>query len=209
VESPTKTEPPFVPLRRTGWASRRTPMWVFAAIIALVGGVVIVSLTHKPSQAQRASDLTGYLSDVNTGIESCAGGVRDSMKALQAVEGGDKAEYSAAIGILTYNAQNCSPANNEPLQDFANYQVAESLALFPLDNADNDVITWAFPDAMNAQQDMVAVLQAKAPAARAEANATLEAALRAMNAQRAAVYAIWRNAEKSVADNAPLPYLPT
>jgi hypothetical protein len=209
VESPAKTEPPFVPLRRTGWASRRTPMWVFAAIIVLVGGTVLVSLSHKPSQAQRASDLTGYLSDVNTGIESCAGGVRDSLKALRVVEGGDKAEQAATIGILAYNAQNCSPANNQPLQDFANYQVTESLAQFPLDNADNDVITWAFPDAMNAQQDMVAVLQAKAPAVRAKANAALQAALRAMNAQRAAIYAIWRNAEKSVGDSVPLPYLPT
>jgi hypothetical protein len=209
VESPTKTEPPFVPLRRTGWASRRTPMWVFAAIIVLVAGVIVVSLSHKPSQAQRASDLTGYLGDVNAGIESCAGGVRDSLNALRAVEGGDKAEQAAAIGILAYNAQNCSPANNQPLQDFANYQVTESLAQFPLDTADNDVITWAFPDAMNAQQDMLAVLRAKTAAARATANATLQAALRTMDAQRTAVYVIWRNAEKSVGVSAPLPYLPT
>jgi hypothetical protein len=208
VESPTKTEPPFVPLRRTGWASRRTPMWVFAAIIVLAGGAVLVSLSHKPSQAQRASDLTAYLSDVNAGIESCAGGVRDSMKALNAVEGGDTSMYLSAVGILTYNAQNCSPANNEPLQDFTNYQVTESLAEFPLDQANNDVITWAFPDAVNAQQDMLAVLQTKTPTTRAEAKTTLQAAMRAMDAQRTAVYAIWRNAEKAVGVSAPLPYLP-
>jgi hypothetical protein len=183
-------------------------MWVFAAIIVLVAGVVLVSLSHKPSQAQRASDLTGYLSDVNAGIESCAGGVRDSMQALNTVEGGDTSKYRAAVGILAYNAQNCSPANNEPLQDFTSYQVTESLAQFPLDEADNDVITWAFPDAVNAQQDMLAVLQAKTPAARAEAKATLGAAIRAMDAQRAAVYAIWRDAEKAVGASAPLPYLP-
>jgi hypothetical protein len=208
VESPTKTEPPFVPLRRTGWASRRTPMWVFAAIIVLVAGGVLVSLSHKPSQAQRASDLTGYLGDVNAGIESCAGGVRDSLKALNTVEGGDTSQLQAAVGILIYNAQNCSPANNEPLQDFTNYQVTESLAQFPLDKANNDVITWAFPDAVNAQQDMLAVLQAKTSAARAEAKATLQAVMRKMDAQRAAVYAIWRDAEKTVGVSASLPYLP-
>jgi hypothetical protein len=208
VESPTKTEPPFVPLRRTGWASRRTPMWVFAAIIVLVAGGVLVSLSHKPSQAQRASDLTAYLGDVNAGIESCAGGVRDSLKALNTVEGGDTSEYQAAVGILTYNAQNCSPANNEPLQDFTNYQVTESLDQFSLDKADNDVITWAFPDAVNAQQDMLAVLQAKTSAARAKARATLAAAMRTMDAQRAAVYAILRDAEKAVGVSVPLPYLP-
>ncbi len=209
MEPPTKTEPPFVPLRRTGWASRRTPLWVFAALIVLAAGGVLVSLYHKPSQAERVSDLAGYFSDVNTGIESCAGGVRDSLTALKTVEAGDKAEYSAAVGILAYNAQNCSPANNEPLSDFTSYQVTESLAAYPLVTADNDVITWAFPDAMNAQLDMLALLQADSPAARAKANATLQAALRTMNAQRAAIYAIWRGAERGVGSTAALPYLPT
>lgn len=209
MDSPTKTQPPFVPLRHTGWASRRTPLWVFAAIIVLAAGGVLVSLSHKPTQAQRASDLTGYFNDVNAGIESCAGGVRDSLTAFNRVEAGDTAQYSAAVGILTYNAQNCSPANNQPLQDFTNYQVTESLAQFPLDKADNDVITWAFPDAMNVQQDMLAVLRASTPAARAKAKATLSTALATMDAQRAAIYAVWQNAERSAGATAPLPYLPT
>ena len=208
MDSPTKTEPPFVPLRHTGWATRRTPLWVFAAIIVLIAGVVVVSLTHKPSTAQRASDLSGYLSDVNAGIESCAGGVRDSETVFNKVQAGDKADLSAALGILAYNAQNCSPANNESLSDFANYQVTESLAQFPLDKADNDVITWAFPDALNAQQDMIAVLNASTPADRATAQATLTGALAAMDAQRTAIYGIWRNAEKSLGSSAALPYLP-
>jgi hypothetical protein len=208
VDSPTKTEPPFVPLRHTGWATRRTPLWVFAAIIVLIGGVVVVSLSHKPSTAQRAGDLSGYFKDVNAGIESCTGGVRDSETAFNKVQAGDKADLSTALGILAYNAQNCSPANNESLSDFANYQVTESLARFPLDKADNDVITWAFPDAMNAQQDMIAVLQAGTPADRAKAQATLTAALAAMDAQRTAIYGVWRNAEKSVGSSAVLPYLP-
>lgn len=209
MDSPTKTEPPFVPLRHSGWASHRTPLWVFAAIIVLIGGVVVVSLSHKPSASQRASDLTGYLNDVNAGIESCAGGMRDSTTAFNKVRAGDTAEFSAAVGILAYNAQNCSPANNEPLSDFTNYQVTESLAQFPLNMADNDVITWAFPDALSAQEDMLAVLRAGTPAARAKAQATLNAALATMDAERAAIYAIWHNAEKSVGSTTALPYLPT
>ena len=208
MDSPTKTEPPFVPLRHTGWATRRTPLWVFAAIIVLIGGVVVVSLSHKPSTAERAGDLSGYFADVNAGIESCAGGMRDSTTAFDKVQAGDKADLSSALRILAYSAQNCSPANNQPLQDFTSYQVTESLARFPLDKADNDVITWAFPDAMNAQQDMIAVLKAGTPAQRATAQATLTAALAVMDAQRSAIYAIWRNAEKSVSSSAALPYLP-
>ena len=208
MDSPTKTEPPFVPLRHTGWATRRTPLWIFGAIIVLIGGVVLVSLSHKPSTAERASDLSGYFKDVNAGIESCAGGTRDSITAFNRVQAGDKAELSSALGILAYNAQNCSPGNNQPLEDFTSYQVTESLAQFPLDQADNDVVTWAFPDAQNVQQDMVAVLQASTPADRAKAQATLTAALKAMDAERTSIYAIWRNAEKSVGSSAALPYLP-
>ena len=209
MDSPTKTEPPFVPLRHTGWATRRTPLWVFAAIIALIGGVVVVALAHKPSTAERAGDLSGYFADVNAGIESCAGGMRDSTTAFDKVQAGDKADLSSALRILAYSAQNCSPANNQPLQDFTSYQVTESLAQFPLDKADNDVITWAFPDAMDAQQDMIAVLKAGTPAQRATAQATLTAALAVMDAQRTAIYAIWHDAEQSVGATARLPYLPT
>jgi hypothetical protein len=209
VESPTKTEPPFVPLRHTGWATRRTPMWVFAVLLALVAGVVLVSLSHRPSQAQRASDLTAYFKDVNTGIESCAGGVGDSITALDKVQAGDKADLSIAIRVITLGAQNCAPANNQSLSDFTGYQVTESLARFPLDEADTDLRTWAFPDAMVAQQDMLAVLQASTPGALAKANASLRAALRTMDAQRAAIYAIWTSAEKAVGATAALPDLPT
>jgi len=201
VDSPTKTEPPFVPLRHTGWASHRTPLWVFAAIIALAAGVVLVSLSHKPSQAQRASDLTAYFKDVTAGIQSCAGGLHDSQAAYEKVQAGDTADFGTAVGILTLGANNCSPANNESLANFTGYQVTESLARFPLDEADND--------AMYAQQDMLAVLRASTPAARAAAQATLTKALATMDAQRAAIYAIWHNAEQSSGATARLPDLPT
>jgi hypothetical protein len=184
-------------------------MWVFAVLLVLAAGVVLVSLSHHPSQAQRAGDLTGYFKDVNAGIESCAGGLGDSIAALNKVQAGDKADLPTAVSIITLGAQNCAPANNQPLSDFTNYQVTESLARFPLDEADNDLVTWAFPDAMNAQQDMLAVLRANSPGALATANATLRAALRTLDLQRAAIYAIWTSAENAVGATAPLPRLPT
>ena len=145
---------------------------------------------------------------MNTGIESCAGGARDSRTALRNVEAGDKADYSAALGILAYNAQNCSPLNNEPLSDFGSYQVTESLAQYRLDTADNDVMTWA-SDAQVAQTDMLAVLKATTPAAKAQANTTLQPAIRKMDAQKAAIDAIWTSAEKAVSSTATIPYLPS
>ena len=55
---------------------------------------------------------------------------------------------------------------------------------------------------------MTAVLKATTPTQRATAQETLTVALAAMDAQRAAIYGIWRNAEKSVGSSAALPFLP-
>ena len=97
---PTQTEPPFVPLRHSGWATRRTPWWVFAVLVVVVIGVVVVSLTQKPSQSQRASDLEGYFGDVSTGVGSCAAGLQGSESAYDQVLGGDTAQAKTARGHL-------------------------------------------------------------------------------------------------------------
>jgi hypothetical protein len=206
MTTPTQTEPPFVPLRRSGWATRRTPLWVFAVIAVAVLGVYVVSLSHKPSQSQRATDLTAYFADVNTGIGSCAAGLRDSMTAYQAIVGGNRAEFNTGVSILVYGASNCEVATSEPIADFANYQVTESLASLNLDRADDDVITWAF-DATAYQHDMLAVLRASTSPARARARAALAPALATLNAQQAAIDAIWNAAKRPVGVTTALPNL--
>ena len=159
MTTPTQTEPPFVPLRRSGWATKRTPLWVFVALAVLVVGGFLVALSVRPSQSQQASDLRGYFGDVSTGVGSCAAALRDSMTSYAAVAGGDTAELGTARSIIGYGASNCEVASNESLSDFANYQVTESLASLHLAAADNDVITWAF-DATTYQQDMLTALAA-------------------------------------------------
>jgi len=206
MTTPTQTEPPNASLRRSGWATRRTPLWVFAAIALALLGVYAVSLSHKPSQSQRASDLTGYFADVNTGIGSCAAGLRDSMTAYHAIAGGDRAELNTGVSILTYGASNCEVATSEPIADFANYQVTESLASLSLDTADKAVITWAF-DATAYQQDMLAVLRASTSPARTRALAALAPALARLNARRAAIDTIWNAAKGSVGVTTALPNL--
>jgi len=47
VSTPTRTDPPYVPIRRSGWPVRRTPLWVLFAVLVLAGGAVLVSLSHK------------------------------------------------------------------------------------------------------------------------------------------------------------------
>jgi hypothetical protein len=203
MTTPTQTEPPFVPLRRSGWATKRTPLWVFGAIGVLVVAGFLVALSVRPSQSQQASDLRGYFGDVTTGVGSCAAALRDSMTSYQAVAGGDTAELATARSIIGYGATNCEVASNESLSGFANYQVTESLASLHLAAADNDVITWAF-DATRYQQDMLMALAApNAPAPRA----ALGPDLAVVNAERATIDRIWNAARTSTGDATPLPNL--
>jgi hypothetical protein len=206
MTTPMQTEPPFVPLRNRGWATRRTPWWVFAVLAVLVAGGVLVSLSRTPSQSQRASDLHGYFNDVNGGIGSCVASVRQSLEAYDAVIGGQVSHLKTAEAIENYGEGNCSVTGNQPLSDFANYQVTESLASLNLDTADNDIITWAF-DGVQAQTDMDTALKATTPAARTAAEAAVTKDVGGLNAEKDAMNKIWDAAEKSVGSTASLPVL--
>jgi hypothetical protein len=206
VTAPTQTEPPFVPLRRSGWATKRTPLWVFGALAVVAVAGFLVALSVRPSQSQRATDLRGYFGDVSTGVGSCAAGLRDSMTSYRAVMGGDTTELGTATAIVAYGASNCQVATNESLSDFDNYQVSESLDGLHLAAADNDAISWAF-DATAYQQDLLAVLAATPGPARAQAQTLVNPALATLNAERATIDRIWNAAKKSTGDATPLPDL--
>jgi hypothetical protein len=195
---------PRVPMRQTGWPVRRMPMWTLLVAVVMVAGVVLVSLSHTPSNAQQVSDFNSYLRDMNAAVESCAGGVTESRQAVNAVT---PSSMQTALNLVAYDAANCSPANNEPLQDLTQYQVTESLARFNLANCANDYITWSF-DAAQVQLDMEPVLKADSPAARAAAERTLLHDQRTMDTERTTIDGILHSAEHTLSDNAALPNLP-
>ncbi len=206
MSTPTQTQPQGSSLRPSGWATRRTPLWVFAALAVLAVGVLLVSLSHKPSDSQRAADLTGYFRDVQAGIGSCAAGLHDSQNAYRQVINGDTAHVKTAESVFTFGGTNCTVAGNQALTDFASYQVTESLSSLNLDTADNDIITWSF-DATEVQRDMLAVVRA-AGAARASAQATLAAGLAKLDTERAAIDAIWNAAKHATGATSAFPSLP-
>jgi hypothetical protein len=183
MQTPARADPPYVPLRHSGWPARKMPRWIFAAGL-LVAAAVLVGIAVHPSRSQRAADLNGFLADVKTDIQSCAGGVRDSLTALRSIEAGTRQDVGTAIGIATYGSQNCSPANNMQLDDLVGYQVHESLSSFRLDRVVYGLVDWATPDALRVQADVAAVLRARG-AARAAASAKLSADLRILDNQRA------------------------
>src|SRR6266571_1297893 len=57
--------PPYVPVRSTGWPTRRMPRWAVAAGVALLAAAVAVGLSHRPTTGQRATDLRGFLHQLN------------------------------------------------------------------------------------------------------------------------------------------------
>jgi hypothetical protein len=183
---------------------------VLLALVVLAAAAAAVALVHKPSQAERASDLRGFLSDMNTDIESCAGGVSESLTALHKLgpASTNPADVQDTISIATYGASNCEPANNLQIDDLEQYQVTESLASFHLAGVVTGLVNWAAPDAVNVQNDVAQLLAAPDPQAKATDTAALQQALRKLNAQRAAVDATMESAIKSLSAHASPPSLP-
>jgi hypothetical protein len=182
-------------------------MLVAAAV--LVAGLVVFAIPHRPSTGQRAADLRGMVHDVTYDIESCAGGVTDSLAALQAIESGTEHDVKTAVTIANTAAANCAPGNNTQMEDLVQYQVPESLASFHLDAAVNDLVTWAFPDAQRVQADVASRLAATTPAEVASTSAQLTRDEQALDAQRARIDQAFTSASTALSANVAPPSLPS
>ncbi len=195
----------------SGWPVRRTPRWVLLAIVLVVLATIALTLTHKPSRAEQASDMRGFLTDMTTDIESCAGGVGESLSALHLVESGQAStstDVSEGISVAQQGAANCSPVNNQSIDDLDSYQVTESLDGFGLVAVVNDLVIWAVPDAENVQTDVAAVLAARTPAAKSHAESQLNRDLVILNAERTKIDTPINKAIKSLALHSAPPRLP-
>ena len=202
-----RPDPPYVPIRHVRWPTQRMPRWLIAGILVVLAGAVLTGIAIHPSRSQRATDLNGFLADMKTDIKSCAGGVRESLIVLHAIESGTSHDVSTAIRVATYGAGNCSPANSMPLDDLTTYQVQESLWAFHLDGVVNGLVTWAFPDAQRVQNDVAAILRSHGTA-RAASTARLQHDLRVLDAQRSYVDKIMMTAVKATAATGRPPTLP-
>lgn len=195
--------------RSSGWPVLRTPKWMLAAGLVLVAGLALAAIPHRPSTAQRATDLRGMVHDLTTDIESCAGGVSDSITALRAIQSGASNDVTTAVTIANTAAANCSPANSMPMEDLVQYQAPESLASFHVQTAVNDLVTWGFPLAQRVQIDVATLVTAKAPGAITRASAQLRKDQHALDAQRARIDQLINAASTSLAAHVAPPSLPS
>jgi hypothetical protein len=182
---------------------------MLAAAAMLVAGLVLVAIPHRPSAGQRTADLRGMVQDLTTDIGSCAGGVTDSLTALQAIESGTSHDVKTAVTIANTAAANCSPGNNMQMEDLVQYQVPESLASFRLDAAVNDLVTWAFPLAQRVQSDVASRVAATTPAEIETTSARLRRDQQALNAERTKVDQLFTSASTALSAHVPPPSLPS
>ena len=198
-----------VPTRRSGWPVLRTPKWMLAGAVVLVAGLTLAALPHHPSTSQRATDLRGVVQEMTTDIESCAGGVSESLTALRAIQAGTSHDVKTAVSIATTGAANCSPADSMPMDDLVQYQTPGSLASFHLEKTVNDLVTWGFPDAQRVQSDVATLLTASTPAAIHAATAALQHDQQVLDAERATIDDMINAASRSLSANVTPPALPS
>jgi hypothetical protein len=147
---------------------------------------------------------------MTTDVQSCAGGVRESLSALHLINAGDRSSQHIrdTIAIARYGAANCSPANNQQLDDLSQYQVTESLAAYHLPAAVDGLVTWCFPFAQRVQNDVANELGAHTAAARQQYAAALRRDTGDLNRQRAKVDTILMKAVTATGACPDLPKLP-
>ena len=189
---------------------------MLAAIGLFLAGMTLAAWPTHPSTAQRAADLRGMVHDLTTDIQSCAGGVTDSMAALHAATSGGTAGAAsvgaASVGtaesIVTTAVSNCSPVNNTQLEDLIEYPTPESLSSYHLTAAVQDMWTWATPLAQRVQSDAGALITARGPVAVARAAGALRADQRALDAERTTIDKLFTTASRSLAAGVAPPPLP-
>jgi hypothetical protein len=180
---------------------------VYPAGALIIVCAVLVALVQHPSTSQRAADLRGFISDMQADIGSCSADVGASMSALRAIETGASKDVGTARLIAVSGASDCSPANDELIDDLIQYQVTESLASFGLGRVVNGLVSWASPDAVQVQSNVALVLAARGPAAREAASAALQRSIHILNAQRAAIDSLIASASRSLSAHASPPSL--
>jgi hypothetical protein len=202
-----KTDPPYVPIRTSGWPARRAPRWAIAAGAVLLAIAVAVGLSHRPTAGQRAVDLRSLLHQLTADVESCSGGVRESLFVLRQIDSGASGDVATATTVANTAAANCSPANNELLADLTTAQAPESLASYHLQAAITALIDWAAPNAERVPADVAAALADHGTAAEAGDLAALRVDRSKLDAQRSVVYAALEPAIKALSPTSAPPTL--
>ena len=154
---------------------------VLIALSVLVAVAVATDVVRPSTAAGRAVDLKTFIAAEQNGVSSCAGGLHDSLTALDALLTGASQDYSTGAAISTSGAQACSPTSNGDLFDMATSVPPRTLDGYGLADANIRLYSWAYPLAARVSGDITAMISHHAPLASSQGRSLVRdlAALRA------------------------------
>jgi hypothetical protein len=189
IAAPPGTGAPAVPPRR-----RATRRW-WLALLAL--GVAIAVLTDLPVHAIPAyhrAQLRGYLSAGLGDVAQCQAGVRDAVVAFTGWAAGADGATRGTADTFTRQAIGVCGFANTGIDALGNTEPPRSIASPVVDRLAPALGTWAYLDAFTFLQDLRTLIAH--PGSRA-GRARVNAALRALSAQRSDVETLAERAERS------------
>ena len=177
--------------RLTSWAKAH-PRWAVAGItVVAVGAAAVADWPHQATQGQLQGDLQSYVTQLRADVLSCGVEVEETLSAYNQIMAGVSTDRSTAIGIADRAALDCTPAGNAKILDLAAAQPPRSVASYHLDVGAAQLYGWAASDAVDAMQDVHALLVSPGDPARL---AGLKQRLGDMQQRAAAAQAIFDKA---------------
>ena len=121
---------------------------------------------HRATRSQLQGDLQDYVTQARADVLSCGVEVEETLSAYNQITAGVSTDRSTAIGIADRAALDCTPAGNDKILDLAATQPPRSLAKYHLEVGAAQLYGWASSDAVDAMQDIHALLESPGDAAR-------------------------------------------
>lgn len=180
---------------------------VLIAIAALVVVAVATDVVRPSTAAGRAADLNTFIAAEQNGVSSCAGGLQDSLTALNALLTGTSHDYTTGASISTAGAQACSPTSNGDLFDMATSVPPRTLDGYGLADGNIRLYSWAYPLAARVSGDITTMISHRATPESPQGK-TLTHDLAALRAQGLLVQGMFDSAAGRLG-TAAIPFTPT
>jgi hypothetical protein len=177
------------------WVRTHRRLTAAAVVVVVLGLVALADWPHRATHGQLRADYESYVSQVRGDVLSCGTEVQDALSAYNQIRAGVSTKVTLAKGIMSNAALDCTPSGNAMVLDIAALQPPRSLAAFSLEIGTNQLYGWASSDAVDAMQQLSALLDSPGnPAILRQ----LRALLGDMQQRAAAAQSIYDRAAKAV-----------
>ena len=177
------------------WVRNHRRMSAAGVVVIVLALVALADWPHKATHGQLRADFESYVGQARGDVLSCGTEVQDALSAYNQIRAGVSTKVSVAKGIMNNAALDCTPSGNAMVLDLAALQPPRSLASFKLEVGTDQLYGWASSDAVDAMQQLHALLDSPGnPAILRQ----LRALLGDMQQRAAAAQSIYDRAAKAV-----------